>query len=314
MHFDRHEWERIMARRALGPWSQEHYRHWLRRFTEFRGKPLDAMEKRDVELFWDHLIARGVTEGTLHVAHAALTFAYRSLERLEILRGIAKPRPVSRLPRVPSAEEVAAILGACRTNRDRAMFLLLYGSGLRISELLKLNREDVDFDRAQVFIRQGKNRKDRYTILARAAIPALQAYLKEVRPSGHRLFPSPHRFDRPLCVRALQRVYEQAVKRSGVATGSTIHGLRHAFAVHLAEANTSPFVIMRLLGHSDIATTLLYLRTSRVERMHVTSPGDRLGLAEVDLTPRDQGFFHGWWGIPGETPNETCDPVPKRRK
>lgn len=253
----------------------------------------EAWSAVDVNDFWDGFSARPIGTSTLHVAFWAIRFAAVQLGRPEITVGIKPPVKPYRMPQVLSTHEVARLLRHCPNLKDRALFHLIYASGLRLSEATALRREDLDFERGQVFVRQGKNRRDRYTVLGESTIPVLKAYMTRHRPSGHRLFPGATGWDMPMNPRTVQDSFSRALRRAGITRRTSIHGLRHAFAVHLAETNVSPYIIMRLLGHSEIKTTMVYLRTSRVERMTLVSPADQLGL-ENDFSPDPHQEYFPW--------------------
>ena len=150
--------------------------------------------------------------------------------------------------------------------------MLIYSSGLRLMEAAHLKVTDVDSKCMLLRIKQGKGRKDRYTILSKATLKVLREYWNQYRPKEW-LFAG--RFpDKPLTGRSIQRVLIKAKKLAGIKKPATVHTLRHSFATHLLEAGTNLYHIQLLLGHRSINTTTIYLHVSRKELVRIVSPLD----------------------------------------
>ena len=188
---------------------------------------------------------------------------------------IPRPRKETRLPVVLSPGEVAAMLAKARNPKHRAVLMLLYSAGLRVSEVVRLRPEDLDPDRGLIRVRQGKGAKDRYTLLASRAVKAVERYV-ESYPTGPWLFPGA-RPDRPLSTRSVQRVVKRAAVAAGIRKPVSTHTLRHSFATHLLEGGTNLRVIQELLGHSSARTTQIYTHVARSALEGVRSPLDNLG-------------------------------------
>jgi integrase/recombinase XerD len=183
-----------------------------------------------------------------------------------------------RRPAILDRESVAQLLAAHANVKHRALLELVYGSGLRVSEVCKLRPHHIESaaDRMLVRVEQGKGRKDRYTLLSHRALELLREYWRQDRPVGW-LFPG--MWGRgPIAVETAQRVYWSACAKVGIARerGRGIHMLRHCFATHLLEQGVALPVIQRLLGHRDLSTTSVYCHVSRAQLEQVRSPGDTL--------------------------------------
>jgi site-specific recombinase XerD len=152
--------------------------------------------------------------------------------------------------------------------------MLLYSSGLRVGEVVRLRVADLDVDRRLVRVRKGKGGKDRYTLLARRAIDAVQVY-RGAYDTGPWLFPG-GRPDRHLGVRSVQRVVERSARAAGIAKRVSPHTLRHSFATHLLEAGTNLRIIQELLGHQSARTTQVYTHVAKSTFEAVRSPLDNL--------------------------------------
>lgn len=189
-----------------------------------------------------------------------------------------------KLPVVLSKEEVWRMLKACKLLKHKMLISLLYGCGLRCLEVRSVRLQDVDFDRKQLLVVQGKGKKDRYVPLSEHLIRGLKKYIAAEKPSVY-LFngqPSGHQlraggdFDSRYSQRGVQWVVKQACKEAGISKEVCVHTLRHTFATHLLEDGLDILSIKELLGHEDIETTMIYLQVARIENKRAFSPLDTL--------------------------------------
>lgn len=305
--------ERRLARR-----TEEAYRHWVRRFVLFHDKrhprELGASE---VAAFLSHLAAEErVAASTQNQAFAALLFLYRHVLGIELgpLPETARARRPTRLPVVLSREEVSRLFSHL-SEEPRLVAGLLYGSGLRLLEALRLRVKDLDFDRRELTVRSGKGDKDRRTMIAANLVTGLTAHLESVRalwsvdrarePSGvalpHALagkypnagsewawywvFPAPALFRdeesgalrrHHLHESRVQRAVHGAVRAAGISKPASCHTLRHSFATHLLEAGYDIRTVQELLGHREVSTTMIYTHVLNRGGRGVRSPADDL--------------------------------------
>ncbi len=190
---------------------------------------------------------------------------------------LERPMREKRLPKVLSQENLMAIFGALENIKHRVMLMLIYAAGLRRSELLALTVSDVDPERHVVFIRGGKGKKDRQSIMAQSLTPLLRQYMEEYRPSFW-LFEG--RGGERYTESSLQQVLKQAVRKAGINKHVTLHMLRHSFATHLLESGTSTRYIQELLGHESPVTTEIYARVTRFGLDKIKSPLDHIASAK----------------------------------
>lgn len=185
------------------------------------------------------------------------------------------PRPRShQLPMLLSRDEVNRILNAPNNLKHRALLAIIYGSGLRVSEAVRLRAEHIDSKRMLIRIEQSKGRKDRYTILSKSCLTLLREYWRTYQP-GKWLFFTKDK-NRPMPSETAQKVYSLAKHKAGVTKGRGIHTLRHCFASHAMEQGVQMFIIKRWLGHTSIKTTCIYLHASPEMLLNVSSPLDSL--------------------------------------
>lgn len=296
--------------------TEQTYWEWIRRFIFFHGKrhPRE-MHAAEVRAFLVHLaLERKVAASTQNQALNALVFLYREVLGLELgaIGEFDRPQRGKRLPVVLSKEEVRQLLGMVPANY-RLVFELLYGTGMRLLESLRLRIKDVDFQRGQIIIRDGKGMQDRVTVLPEKLRTPLQVHLARVRSLHHEdmtrgfgrvylpgalkakypkadqelgwqwVFPSKRIAIDPmdgiqkrhhLTETAVQRTMKEAVRLSGLTKPATCHTLRHSFATHVLEAGYDIRTVQELLGHKDVATTQIYTHVLSKPGLGVRSPLD----------------------------------------
>ena len=178
------------------------------------------------------------------------------------------------LPVVLSKEECKTLFKAPRTLKHRFLLALAYSGGLRMNELRMLKIADVDLDRKQIHVRQGKGKKDRYVVLANLIATKFEFYLTEVKPKIY-LFEGQTPGE-SMGTRSIQYVINEALQKTEIKKAVSMHTLRHSFATHLLEDGVDIHSIQRLLGHSDIRTTLVYIHIAQVKTKLAHSPLDTL--------------------------------------
>jgi integrase/recombinase XerD len=176
-----------------------------------------------------------------------------------------------KLPVVLSQTEIKNILDNINNIKHRAMITLIYASGLRIGELINLKKQDIDSDRMTVHIRDAKGKKDRYTILSIKALDILRQYYLQYKPVDY-LFEGQK--GGKYSTASARQVFSRALKKAGIHKKATLHTLRHSFATHLLEKGISIAYIQKLLGHTNIKTTLIYTQIAQNTLLDIKSPMD----------------------------------------
>jgi integrase/recombinase XerD len=179
-----------------------------------------------------------------------------------------------KLPVVMSKEECKALFAAPHTLKHRFLLAFAYAGGLRMNELRLLKISDVDLDRKQIHIRQGKGKKDRYVVLSHCIASRFQHYLEQVKPVTYLfegLTPG-----QPMGERSIQYIIVEALQKTEIKKHVSMHTLRHSFATHLLEDGVDIHSIQRLLGHSDMRTTMVYLHVADIKPRASHSPLDTL--------------------------------------
>lgn len=307
-----------IRRRHFSRRTERSYVGWIRRFIVFSGKrhPSD-MGAWEITAFLSWLaVERTVSASTQNQALAAILFLYREVLDVDIgwLEGITRAKRPSTVPVVMSREEVTRVLAEL-DGTARVVATLLYGSGMRLLECLRLRVKDVDFDRNQILVRSGKGGRSRRTLLPGTTKEALAAQIRRVErrhaqdlsrgagwvelpdalgrkyPSAARslpwqwVFPATRVYrDEPTGERrrhhlhesAIQRAVRHAVARAGIRKAATCHTFRHSFATHLLEDGYDIRTVQELLGHADVRTTMIYTHVLGRGPGAVMSPADRL--------------------------------------
>jgi site-specific recombinase XerD len=253
----------------------------------------DRLTDEEVQRYLLHLrTERKLSVSTCNQVHYALKFFYAvTLRRPQAsltvppMRGEQKPAlrrpPADVLPEILSQVEVGAIIAATRSLRDQLLLMLTYGAGLRLSEVTQLRHGDLDRERMLIRVEQGKGNKDRYTLLPKSALDDLDRYYAEYGKPGPWVFFQKSDAQKSMDTSSAQKVYTAAKYRAGIHKQGGIHALRHGFATHILEAGCDLPSLQRMLGHSNVTTTMRYLHVTAGRIATHRSPLDQLGRCEA---------------------------------
>jgi len=267
----------------LRNYAQNTIRRYVRTVEDFARRfncSPDRLGPRHVREYQAELFRKGKSLGTVRQRLAALRFFYvKTLRRAWSVADTLYPKKAHHLPTVLSREEVAQLLRAARTPRQRILLTTLYATGARCAELTHLKVNDIDSQRMVVHIRGGKGRKDRDVMLSPKLLTALRVQWRFYhRKSSTWLFPSDYRKDRPIDTKTVWHACQKSAKCAGIQKGVHPHTLRHCFATHLYEAGTDLRALQVLLGHEDLKDTLIYVHLSTPHLNATASPLDSLEL------------------------------------
>lgn len=306
--------------------TEQAYLYWCRAFIRFHGlRHPETMGGAEVEAFLTHLASERALSASSHrQALSALLFLYGKVlgEQLPWMSEIGRPVPKRRLPVVLSVDEVLALMRGL--DGVHSLFArLLYGTGMRITEGLRLRVKDVDFGQRAIYVREGKGGKDRVVMLPQALVAPLRDQLGVARrvwahdvDTGMAGVELPHALDRKypraglswgwfwvfpqdqlstdprsgairrhhLYDETFQRAFKRAVSAAGLTKLATPHTLRHCFATHLLQSGSDIRTVQELLGHADVATTMIYTHVLKLGGGAVRSPLDLLALSCLTAT------------------------------
>ncbi len=298
--------------------TEEAYLSWMRRYIEFhRHQHPRQLAEGDVNRFLTHLaVKEHVAASTQNQALSAILFLYEHVleQPLDRIDGVVRARRPKRLPAVLTVDEVSQVMTRLKGERW-LIAMLLYGGGLRLLEALRLRVEDLDFQRGEITVREGKGDKDRVTTMPQAVIRPLQEHLQRVRaihqqdladgygrvelpnalarkyPNANRewawqfVFPQENRWVNAktgeqgrhhVHESLVQKAIKTAVRRAGLTKRVTSHTFRHSFATHLLSDGYDIRTVQELLGHKDVRTTMIYTHVLNRGGRGVRSPADGL--------------------------------------
>ena len=201
-----------------------------------------------------------------------------------IVGKLARPRRERRLPVVLARQDVIRLLESVANIKHRALLMLVYSVGLRVSEVVKLRPKDIDASRHMIRIRGAKGQKDRYTVLSEVALQTLREYWKIYRPKKW-LFPGSKEGSH-ITTRTVEKILENTRKKAGIVKHITVHTLRHSFATHLLESGRDLRYIQELLGHKSSKTTEIYPHVSERDIGRIKSPLDTIGKGDNEVTKK----------------------------
>jgi len=244
-------------------------------------KPPEKVTSYEIKRYLAYLEQnRQYAAATLNSTLSAFKFFYNEVLKRDTAQDQRRPRQDKRLPVVLSKAEIRKMFDAERNEKHRLILMMVYASGLRVSEVVKLKRKDLDFDRKTILIVGGKGRKDRSTIMSDTVFNELKEYYIQNKITDW-LFtgadPSQH-----LTIRTAQHICKNALKKAKIEKKASIHSLRHTFATHLLENGTDITHIGKLLGHSSIITTARYTHVAKRKTLKITSPLDTINQPDVD--------------------------------
>jgi site-specific recombinase XerD len=272
------EFVKTMKLRQYSIRTVKTYTEMIKLFMRFYGdRELDSLTDEDIREYLLYLVdKKGVSQSYQNQAINAIKFYYEQvLGRPTRKYYLQRPKKEKKLPGVLSEEEVTAILRQVDNLKHKCILYLIYSAGLRLGETLNIRIQDIDSKRRMVIIRQGKGKKDRYSLLSDTLLELLRRYYKVYKPKEW-LFEG--QYGGQYSDKSVQTIFKRALKASGVRKQASVHTLRHSFATHLLEHGTDIRYIQELLGHVNTKTTLIYTHITKTGFDKIKSPLDNLDI------------------------------------
>lgn len=255
--------------RGFSPLTVRNYSFFVQKFIQKTNKPAEEVSQEDVRTYLASMF-EDKSKNTIMLAAAALKFFFTEILKKEV-GDIKMPKKEKRLPEVLTKEEVSRLLNSAETKKSKLILSLLYSSGLRVSELVNLKPNDINFLENIGWVRGGKGSKDRMFSLSPNLVTELKEYLQK-REGAKYVFSH----QEPLTTRNVQKIVKHLRDRSNIQKKITPHTLRHSFATHLLEGGTDIRMIQALLGHSSLNTTQIYTHISSDQIKKIQNPLDNL--------------------------------------
>lgn len=266
------------------------YTECVAKLTEFHRKSPLTLKPADIYNFFLHLRKQELSDSTVLVYYSALSLFYKLSKKKSIMKLVPTPKKKPKVATVLNKTEVARLLNHCSSLKEKTIFTLLYSSGIRLGELEQLKINHIDFERKSIFIEEGKGSKQRYAILADPAAYLLKQYIQSYRPTSYLFFSSTKGRDFRVNTRWIQLTLKEICKKSGITKNATVHTLRHSFATHLLENGYSILYIQKLLGHTAINSTLIYLHVNPNYLLQIPSPIEKFHTPKFDIFETDSQY------------------------
>ena len=255
-------------------------------------KDTSRLTEKEFRAYLLYLQAKDLKESSINIHNSAVRFLYEvTLEKDINYKRVPHMKEPKTRPEILTVEELTSFFAGVTKPKRFAFFLNLYGSGLRISEMLALRTNDIDGKRMLIRVRSGKGRKERYAPLTRAGYEALRHYWKLYSPTNvnNYVFPDVTR-TRSMSLSSFETAIKKIANEAGICKNPTPHTLRHNFSTHMLQSGTDLMTVKEMLGHSCLSSTTVYLHLSLVDKSNTKSPEELAG--EFWAEYRERNFIH----------------------
>ena len=265
-----------MEMRGFSKHTKASYYRKAKEITEYFKKPMRQVKIQELR---DYLLKylrqeRGLTEKSVNYYNNVIRFIYDVVIDVPInKRQLPLYKGKRRLPKILSYEELNVFFNACENYKYKTIFMMIYGSGLRISEATNIRVEDIDSKNMRIFVRNGKGERERYTVLPKASLEMLRECYRRYKPNHPEGYMFLNRKGNPLKVERLRVFFRRYRRKAGISEDCIVHSLRHSFATRLVEEGVPLVQVKELLGHSCIRSTMTYVHVAN-NMQKVDSPLD----------------------------------------
>ena len=265
-----------MEMRGFSKHTKASYYRKAKEITEYFKKPMRQVKIQELR---DYLLKylrqeRGLTEKSVNYYNNVIRFIYDVVIDVPInKRQLPLYKGKRRLPKILSYEELNVFFNACENYKYKTIFMMIYGSGLRISEATNIRVADIDSKNMRIFVRNGKGERERYTVLPKASLEMLRECYRRYKPNHPEGYMFLNRKGNPLKVERLRVFFRRYRRKAGISEDFIVHSLRHSFATRLVEEGVPLVQVKELLGHSCIRSTMTYVHVAN-NMQKVDSPLD----------------------------------------
>jgi integrase/recombinase XerD len=276
--------EKFMQQLHLKAYSSSTIKTYRNEFMQLlqllKNKAVHTLTADDLKRYMVHVMQKEkLSENTAHSRLNAVKFYFEQvLKKEKFFWEIPRPKKQIQNPNFFNQDEITQILKQTNNIKHKTMLMLAYSTGMRVSEVVTLKIWQIDSKRMQIIVEQAKGKKDRMTPLSPVLLVMLREYFMAYKPVKTGYLFCGQQPSEPYSARSLQQVLQDAKKRAGILKPGGVHALRHSFATHLLDKGTDVIMIMKLLGHNDIKTTLRYLHVTNRDVLNIISPLDQLDL------------------------------------
>ena len=273
-----------MEMRGFSHYTKDSYYRKAKEILEYFEKPMNQVTTKELrEFLMKHIREeKKISERSCNYYNSVIRFIYDVvLDKPINHKQIPMYKKKRRLPKILSEKELDIFFNACEDYKYKTIFMMIYGSGLRISEAVVIRVEDIDSENMRLFVRNGKGERERYTVLPKASLEMLRKCYQIYQPKHPEGYMFLNREGNPLKTERLRVFFRRYRKKAGIDDAFIVHSLRHSFATKLVEEGVPLVQVKELLGHSCIRSTMTYVHVAN-NMQKVDSPLDiYLGKKEM---------------------------------
>ena len=267
-----------MEMRGFSRYTYDSYLGKTRDIIKYFKKPLEEVSMKELREFLLKYLKeeRGLSERSVNYYNSVIRFIYEvTLDKIINKKQLPMYRNRRKIKDVLTKEELSAFFNACENYKYKTIFMMIYGIGLRISEALNLRKKDIDSKKMRIFVREGKGKKERYTVLPKTSLEMLRKYYKIYKPKHPEGYIFLNREGNPLTVERTRKFFRRYRRRAKLDEKFVVHSLRHSFATDLIERGATILEVKEAMGHSNIRSTMEYIHVANMG-LSVNNPLDEL--------------------------------------
>ena len=267
-----------MEMRGFSPHTKDSYERKAKDVIKYFKKPMEEVTTEELRKYLLKYLKeeRQLAEKSINYYNSVIRFMYEvTMDKLINKKQLPMYRRKRKMRDVLTKEELSAFFNACDQYMYKTIFMLIYGSGLRVSEAVKLKVEDIDSEKMRILVRGGKGGKDRYTVLPKVSLEMLRKYYKIYKPKHPEGYMFLNREGKPIKTERTRVYFRRYRRKAKIDEKFVVHSLRHGFATDLIERGASILEVKELMGHSNIRSTMEYIHVAKVE-LSVENPLDAL--------------------------------------
>ena len=265
-----------MEMRGFSKYTKYSYYHRAKEIIEYFGKSMELVEVKELRSYLMRYLKdeKKLTETSINYYNNTIRFIYDVvIDKLLNKRQLPLYRVKRQLPKILSYDELEKFFNTCSDYRYKTIFMMIYGSGLRISEATKIRIKDIDSENMRIFVQNGKGKKERYTVLPEATLEMLRMCYQKYKPNHPDGYLFLNRKGEPITPESLRVHFRRYRRKAGISEEFIVHSLRHSFATKLVEEGVPLVQIKELLGHNCIRSTMTYVHVAN-NMQKVKSPLD----------------------------------------
>ena len=267
-----------MEMRGFSPLTKDSYERKAKDIIKYFRKPMEEVTTEELRKYLLKYLReeRKLSERSVNYYNSVIRFMYEvTMDKLINKKQLPMYKNRRKMKDVLTKEELSAFFNACDNYMYKTIFMMIYGSGLRVSEAVNLRIEDIDSKKMRIFVRKGKGGKDRYTVLPKVSLEMLRKYYKIKKPKHPEGYMFLNREGNPVKTERTREYFRRYRRKAKIDEKFVVHSLRHGFATDLIERGASILEVKELMGHSNIRSTMEYIHVAKVE-LSVENPLDAL--------------------------------------